>query len=227
MIKSINFGFTRSSCKYPGLYFATVPPFLFQDKLHYIVKIGLSHVGIDKRLKSYVGHNPLIINNNLVYPIMDKSTREKQEELAHTLLGEISIGVIKGTFEWYEVSKNIYDALIKNPWQIFDEKAYSLLQKMYNQQEQELPLAQAETLHSIIDKLKTRIKELETYQEKYTSEIKRAEQSKMFYRNLYQMQINSSTQYQEMLNHYSELLLKDREYIDKLEKRLFKKKKRF
>lgn len=97
----------KSDEDFGGLYFLGMIGINPQNKIYYLVKIGLAK-NIKKRLHNYYGYNPMLFHNNYSLKIEDETARALAEENCHRYLTSKAYAKAQDADEWYYVDKDTY-----------------------------------------------------------------------------------------------------------------------
>ena len=105
-------GFSCTECDYndSGLYFIGMCGFNpITEERYYLVKVGESE-NVKKRIKQYLGMNPMIYNNGNILPLPNESyiRRSKMETNCHEFLNKVSYAKAANANEWFYVTKEKY-----------------------------------------------------------------------------------------------------------------------
>lgn len=109
---------------FPGLYFIGqigYNPIL--NKNIYFVKVGQTS-DISKRIKTYLGYNPLIYYNHSNLPCQDTNLRKAYESICHEYLSHYAINMGQNSFEMFQVSEENYFKLCE---QFSDTNTFHLI----------------------------------------------------------------------------------------------------
>lgn len=105
-------GFSCTECDYndSGLYFIGMCGFNpITEERYYLVKVGESE-NVKKRIKQYLGMNPMIYNNGNILPLPNESyiRRGEMENNCHEFLSKVSYAKAANANEWFYVTKKKY-----------------------------------------------------------------------------------------------------------------------
>lgn len=105
-------GFSCTECDYndSGLYFIGMCGFNpITEERYYLVKVGESE-NVKKRIKQYLGMNPMIYNNGNILPLPNESyiRRGEMENNCHEFLSKVSYAKAANANEWFYVTKEKY-----------------------------------------------------------------------------------------------------------------------
>lgn len=109
-IETMKFDCTDCDYEEAGLYFIGMCGFnpLTEEK-YYLVKVG-SASNIKKRVRQYLGMNPMIYNNGNILPLgnQNKTVRETLESNCHRFLEKRAYAKAAHAEEWFYVSRDTY-----------------------------------------------------------------------------------------------------------------------
>ena len=109
-MRSIEFECTNCDYEGAGLYFIGMCS--FNPKTHekyYLVKVG-STGNVKRRLRQYLGMNPMIYNNNCILPLRNKTGEQigYYEANCHEFLEKNAFAKAANANEWYYVTEDKY-----------------------------------------------------------------------------------------------------------------------
>lgn len=108
---------------YCGLYLLVQTSFdIITEEKKYFVKSGQS-VNIDKRMKSYMTHNPAY---KLISTLpMEENLLDVAEDYTHECLNNVSIHKVETSAEWFEVDRKTFFMILEQKFKYFGFKEKS------------------------------------------------------------------------------------------------------
>lgn len=86
-------------------------------RIYYWIKVGMSSVSLDKRLKSYRSENPMVWIADTMEVDVDDVGRMEHE--CHIMLSDVAYGIARNTEEWFIVDENTYFEICNKGFEYF------------------------------------------------------------------------------------------------------------